>query len=85
MVCSFTYSHLTSKELGINPKTGAAELISKEENPVLFNMVESLFRKNKEGDLASITPTYNYLITRDNVRYKLYNGQVGIDCYLIGK
>ena len=78
---SFTYTFMNDKELGY--KLGNEPVIIEQEvAPSLFNIVKSLEQHKKEMQMNTI---YDFLITADGVKYKLYRHYALFNQYMIAK
>lgn len=85
--CSITFVHLTDKELGFKIDTTAAVAIDQFTAPTLFKLASSLVDHKRQLQTmeSPISVMEDYLVTADNVRYKLYRNPLRQDEYLIAK
>lgn len=83
---TITYVPLRSREVSV--AKGTARMLQETTQPVLYNLAESLFVQ-KSGLLESVEATYHYVVTTDNVRYRLHKGRLSqthaAACYLVSK
>ena len=79
---SFTYLNVLAKELNLDNVEATATMISESRSPILFDVVQSLFRQC-EG--MPIFPAHNLLITKDQKIFKLHKGYLSSNSYLISK
>lgn len=79
---SFTYINMLAKELQLDGVDEYSRLIRQSEYPMLYDLAQSLF---KHADAYHATPVYHLLITQDNEIFKLYNGYLSMNSYLISR
>lgn len=78
---SFTYTFMNDKELGykVNDK---AVIIDKQVAPVLYEVAHSLTKHKKQSGSRTL---FDWFITADGVRYRLYKSDIEQDQYMIAK
>lgn len=85
-IVTITYVPLRSREMSV--AKDSARMVQADTQPILYNLAESLFVQ-KTGVLETLEPTYHYVVTTDNVRYRLHKGRLSqthaAACYLVSK
>lgn len=82
VIYNITFVDLMDKEMGISVKPCSAEMIRQDLSPMLFHIAESIFNSD---DIANQRALHNLLVTRDGEMYRLHEGYLGNDCYLVSK